>query len=199
MTRKALIELIQRRLKFTDSKKQFPALYVEGALDIVWQQLCVQTYSEKFQDINYYAKKYSAVSLTEDTGLGLYYMNLPEEMIRLPRIGEGVISINQINSRGSDFKPLREQDFRLMTSQEVFRIGGYIYYYVDYDQVFFGESLTSEIATAGVDLNLCIPFSKYDIDELLPLPAGQSQIFVDMAINYLSGTPVVNTDNKNEI
>lgn len=199
MTRKALIELVTKRLKFTDDKKQYPVPYVQGALDIIWQQLCTQTYDESFQDIHFYTKKYVAVTVTEDTGKELYYMDLPEEIIRLPRIGEGVISINQINSRSADFKPLREMDFRLMTTQEVYRVGGDIYYYVDYNRVFFGDSMTSEIAAAGVDVDMCIPFSKYDLDEELPLPAGQSNVFVDMALNYLAPTPPVNTINKNEV
>lgn len=199
MTRKALIELIQRRLKFTDTKTQFHALYVQGVMDIVWQQLLTQTFDESFQDIHFYTKKYSPVTVTEDIELDLYHSDLPEEMVRLPRIGEGVISINQINSRGSDFKPLRELDFRLMSTQEVYRVGDDIFYYVDYNRVYFGESMTDEIATSGVEIHMCIPFSKYDFDEELPIPAGQSQVFVNMVVDYLQGTPSVNTDNKNAV
>ncbi len=199
MTRKALIELVQKRLKFTDSVKQFPGLYVQGAMDIVWQQLCVDTYSDVEYDMNYYAKTYSPVTLTEDTGLELYYAELPEEMLRLPRIGEGVISVNQVDSRGSDFKPLREKDFRLMSTQEVYRTGSEIYYYVTYDKIFFGESLTDETATNGVDINLCIPLSKYGLDEQLPLPAGQSNLFMGQVVEYLIGTPETNVDNQNAV
>jgi len=197
MTRNALIELVQRRLKFTDSKKQFPALYVQGAMDIAWQQIIYQTYDEDFQDINFYTKKFSPVAVVEDVEDELYYCDLPEEMIRLPRIGEGVIAVNQLDSRDSDFKPLREQDFRLMSSQEVFRVGGEIYYYVGYKRIYFGESMTNEIAITGVEIDMCIPFSKYDLDEELPLPSGQSNVFVEMTLNYLAGTPAVNTENKN--
>lgn len=199
MTRKALIELITQRLKFTDSKTQFHPLYVQGALDLMWQQLCAESYNDDIQDINFYTKKYTAVTVVEDIDDELYYSDLPEEMIRLPRIGEGVISINQTNSRGSDFKPLRGKDFRLMTSQEVFRIGDDIYFYVGYNRIYYGQSMTDEIVSSGVDIDMCIPFSKYDIDEELPLPAGQSNTLVKMAIEYLAGTPVVNTNNKNEL
>ncbi len=199
MTRKALIELVQRRLKFTDSKKQFPALYVQGALDISWQQMLTDVYDEDYQDIHYYTKKYNPVAVTEDTSQESYYSDLPEEMIRLPRIGEGVISINQLDSRGSDFKPVREQDFRLMTTQEVYRVGQEIYYYVDYNRIFYGDSMTDEIADTGVEIHMCIPFSKYDTDEELPLPGGQSQVLIDMTVNFLQGTPPVNTDNKNAV
>ena len=198
MTRKTLIELVQKRLKFVDEKKQFPALYVEKAMDIVWQQLIVQTYDESAQDINYYSKQYT-ISVVEDVEDELYHSDLPVEMLRLPRIGEGVININQINSRDADFKPLRKSDFRLMTSQEVYRTGGDIYWYTEYNKVYYGDSMTDEIANVGVEMNIVIPFSAYDFDEELPLPAGQSQVFVDMAVNYLAGTPPTNTDNKNEI
>lgn len=199
MTRKALIELVKRRLKYTDDKGQFTIPYIEGVMDIIWQQLCTQVYDDSAQDINYYSKLYPAVSITTDVVDQLYHLDLPEEMIRLPRVGEGVISINQVDSRSADFKPIREKDFRLMTSQEVYRIGGDIYYYVKYDKVYFGDSLSSNVISEGVDVYLCIPFSKYDLDEQLPLPAGQSQAFIQAAVEYLIGTPMVNTNNKNEV
>lgn len=198
MTRKALIELVTRRLKFTDSKNQFSMPYVQGQIDIVWQDLCVKTYNENIIDSFFYTKLHTPVTITNPAS-GLAYADVPEEMIRLPRIGEGIISINQIDSRSADFKPIREKDYRLMTSQEVYRTGGDIYWYLRYDRVFFGESITNDIITAGVDMNICIPFSKYDLDEELPLPGGQAEAFMEMAVNYLSGTPIVNTDNKNAV
>lgn len=199
MTRKALIELVTRRLKFTDSKTQFSIPYVQGVLDTIWQEMCVQTFNTDVQDINYYTKLYSAVTVVTDIENELYHSDLPVEMLRLPRIGEGVISVNQIDSRSADFKPIRELDFRLMTSQEVYRIGDDIYYYVRYNRVYYGESMTLEIVDAGVDMFICIPFSAYDLDEELPLPAGMSKTFIDTAVQYLMGSPIVNTDNKNAI
>lgn len=199
MTRKAIIELVKQRLKFTDTKTQFPALYVQGALDIAWQQLCTQTFDDNYQDIHFYSKTFNPVAIVEDTSQESYYSDLPEEIIRLPRIGEGVISINQVDSRGSDFKPVRESDFRLMTTQEVYRVGDEIYWYTDYNRVYYGDSMTFDIATTGVEMHLCIPFSKYGFEEELPLPGGQSQVLINMALEFLQGTPPVNTDNKNAV
>lgn len=199
MTRKALIELVTRRLKSTDSKAQFSFPYVQGVLDTVWQEMCVKTFNTDIQDINYYTKLYTAVAVVTDIENELYHSDLPVEMIRLPRIGEGIISVNQVDSRSADFKPIRESDFRLMTSQEVFRVGTDIYWYTRYDKVYYGESMTSNIIASGVDMYICIPFSEYDLDEELPLPGGMASTLIEMAVQFLMGTPIVNTDNKNEI
>jgi len=199
MTRKALIELVTRRLKFTDSKTQFSIPYVQGVLDTVWQEMCVEVFNADGQDINYYTKLYPAVTIVTDIENELYHSDIPVEMIRLPRIGDGIISINQIDSRSADFKPILESNFRLMTSQEVYRVGTDIYWYARYDRVYYGESMTLDIVDSGVDMFICIPFSEYDLDEQLPLPGGMSKTFIDTAVQFLIGTPVVNTNNKNEI
>lgn len=199
MTRKALIELVKRRLKYSDDTGQFSLPYIEGVMDTVWQELCTMVYDNSAQDINYYSKLFAAQPIIIDVDNHLYHIDLPDEMIRLPRVGEGVISVNQLDSRSADFKPVTELNFRLMTSQEVFRIGSDIYYYVKSNKIFFGESLTTNIINEGVDVYMCVKFSSYDLNEQLPLPAGQSQTFIQKTVEYLIGTPPVNKNNKNEV
>jgi hypothetical protein len=195
MTRKALIELIKLRLKNVDSTEQFHPRFIEGVCDLVWASWCSASTVSASQDVNFYTKLYDGVEVDVDGEF--FYSVLPSPILNLDRIGGGVISINQINARDNDFKPIREKDFRLMKGQEVNRTGTDIYYYVTYDHVYYGGSMTDEIAEDGVDMRLSIPFSKYDLSEELPLPSGKEMEFVQAAINILVGTPPTNLTNKN--
>lgn len=196
MTRKALLELIQIRLKREDSTEQFPLQYIQGMCDIVWASWCTQFINSPNQDSHFFSKLHAAVTVTIGAD-GYYTSTLPEQILKLDRIGDGVMSINQINARDNDFKPVKERDFRLMKGQEVARTGSDIYYYVTYDTVVYNESMTASIASSGVDMMLSIPFSKYDLTEELPLPSGMEMEFVGAALDLLLGTPPTNLTNKN--
>lgn len=197
MTRKALLELIGHRMKSVDSTEQFPVRYIEGICDITWASWCTDSANDKNQDFNFFTKSYPAVTVTLDSGSGYYSSTLPEQALKLPRVGDGVISVNQINSMDNDFKPISEKNFRLMRGQEVNRTGTDIYFYVTYDTVFFSESMDASIASSGVDMRLSIPFSKYTLSEELPMPSGKELEFISAVVNLIQGTPPTNLTNKN--
>lgn len=197
MTRKALLELIKHRVKSKDSTEQFPIQYIEGVCDVTWASWCADTSNINNQDFNFFSKMYPAVPVTINTGSELYFSVLPETILKLNRVGDGVMSINQVDARDNDIKPISEKDFRLMKGQEVDRTGSDIYFYVTYDTVFYSDSMTTNIAFAGVDMRLVIPFSKYGLDEEIPLPAGKELEFIKAVIEVISGTPPTNLTNKN--
>lgn len=196
MTRQQYIELAQARLKRIDSTGQFRFQYVEGAFDFVWQNSAFKHMGMASTDTNFYTKLYEAEPVLQDAG-GRYYSDLPEAIINLPRVSSGVVRIVQLNARDFDFAPISERDFTMMASQEVYQVGTTIYFYVNKDRIVYGDSMSSSIASAGVDMKLCIPFSKYDLDEELPMPAGQSEEFFASVINYLAGTQPVDLSNIN--
>ena len=196
MTRRAIIELIKYRLKNVDSTEQFAPQYIQGVCDLVWSSWSTESLLDDRNDPNFFTKKYDAVAVTE--GADEYYSSsLPEKILALTRVGGGVLSINQINAKDNDFKPVLERDFRLSKGQEVARTGSDIYFYVTFDSVFYNESMTSDIASSGVDMRLAIPFSKYGLEEELPMPSGREAEFVESVVNMLMGTPPTNLSNKN--
>jgi hypothetical protein len=197
MTKKAVIELIIKRCKDIDSTGQFNPLYVESFCDNVWQEFIIAMNSSKEVDFTFYSKMYPAVSVTYDTTTKYYYSELPETIINIPSIGSGIASIRQVNSFDAYFIPVSETDFSLLFSQEAYRIGGDIYYFTTYDTVYFSDSMTSDIAASGVDMRLIIPFSKYNLDEEVPLPSLKDTLFIDAVVQRIIGTPPTNTTNKN--
>jgi len=197
MTRKAILETIEHRLKPTDSTEQFPLPYIQAMCDMTWESWCSESANDKNQDLNFFTKAYQAVTVTLDTASGYYSTTLPVSILKLRRVGDGVISVNQINAIDNDFKPISEKDFRLIKGQEVARTGSDIYFYVTYDTIRYNESMTSAIAAEGVDLRLSIPFSKYLLTEELPMPSGRAMEFLGAVIGLIQGTPPTDLTNKN--
>lgn len=196
MTREQYIELLQARLKRIDSAARFNPRYVEGALDMAWQNLAFNAIGKGGADDFFYTKQYSPVLVVQDSN-GRYYSDLPAPIINLPRAASGVVRINQLAGIDMDFAPVTERDFIMMRSQEVFQISGTIYFHVTKDQVFYGDNMTVPIASAGVKMDLTIPFRTYTLDEELPIPAGQAQEFIAAVLEYLAPTTPVDLMNKN--
>lgn len=196
MTREEYIEVIQSRLKRIDSTATFNARYVEGVLDVVWQNMIFDLMGKRNTDPFFYSKKYTPVVVAQDAN-NRYYSDLPDKIIHLPRVSSGIVRISQLAGTDMDFAPISERDFVMMRSQEVFQVSGTIYYYVTSDSVHYGDNMTTVIATAGVEIDMIIPFRSYDLDDDIPIPDGQTQSFIAASIEYLANTRPVDLTNKN--
>ena len=196
MIRQAMIELIGARLKRLDKTGQFHPRFIEGACDVVWQSLAYQYYEGAGIDSYLYAKKYEDQTVTTDID-GHYYTDLPEEIINLPRANSGVIRIDKDISRDFEFVPTTNRNFTFMHSQEIYQIGTKIYWYNTKDRIYYGDSMTPLIASIGVDLTLCIPFSKFTLDDTLPIPANQGAQFIASVVDLIMGSPPVDLKNTN--
>lgn len=196
MIRKAMIELIKTRCNRLDKTGKFHDRYIEGACDVIWQTMAYQFYENALIDPNLYAKKYSPVTVSVDAG-GNYYSNLPEVILNLPRINSGILRINKSSNKEFEFVPISERHFTFMQSQEIFQIGTKIYFYNDKDIVYYSDAMTPLIASSGVEMLLCIPFSKFDLEEELPIPANQGATFISSVVELIFGTPPVDLRNTN--
>lgn len=196
MIRKAIIELIAARLKRLDKTGQYHERYIEGACDLVWQALAYQHYEIMGADPYLYSKKYEDQTVLTIPD-GHYYTDLPEEIINLPRANSGILRIDKDISRDFDFVPISERDFTFMYSQEIYSVGTKIYWYNTKDRIYYGDSMTPLIAALGVDLTLCVPFSKFGLEETLPIPANQGAQFIGSVIELITGTPPVDLRDTN--
>lgn len=181
MTRQAIIENIYFRLQ-----RRFPKTYIENTMDLIWEQFC--DILIKQDDPFFYTRKYEDVDVLLDATTDRYYANIPATTVR-----DGVISIYPKQSRDLYIVQIPERDFRLMAAQEVNQVSdGKIFFYVNFNRVFFDENMTSLLASEGVSMDLIVTLSAYDIGEEIPIPKINNMSFIDAVVNYLQGTPVIN-------
>jgi hypothetical protein len=185
MTRQAIIETIDFRLQ-----RRFPKPFIESSMDFIWEQLC--DILIKQNDVFYYTQKYEDVTVTLDAVTDRYYSDLPATVVR-----DGVVRVYGKTSRDLDFIQIPERDFRLMGLQEVYDISQKVYFYVNYNRVFFDDNMTSIVANEGVSMDLLTTLSDFLISADIPLPKVNNVSFIDAVIDYLQGTPTIELKDVN--
>lgn len=203
MTRKAIIEAIQYRLKPIDKSQQFNLGYIEGWCNTVWEQKIAEYISQGNIDYNFFRKKYivDGDNILVDSTSGRYYINLPAQPLSIPIEIGGAVRIYENESVEYDFKVLTERDFRLIQKQDVNKVNcidDIIYFYYTKDRIWFRDDIPQDLLTDGVSLDLSIAFEDYDITESLPMPISNdySTIFINTVVSVLSGTPMVDLNNN---
>lgn len=196
MIKKTILEIIKKRLKPIDETNQFGLQYIEGYCDQVWQEFVINMERSSDYDPNFYNKEYTVNGMS-GSGVSGYYIDLPEEIINIPKIGSGVVSI-KIKDTFNYFEPVSEDDFKHIRTQGVFRQADDVYFYVSYAKIFFGGGgITGTVPTDSMVLTLNIPFSKYLLTEVLPLPSIRESLFIDTVVERLMGTPPPDLINNN--
>ena len=201
MTKKAFLEIIQKRLKVIDETNQYGLQYIEGVVDIYWQKFALNYITKLGMDPFFYTKEYEVTSVSEASN-GEFYVDLPESVIRFPyglysNGAEGVVGMYAITSGEWDIKPIREGEYRSIKNLEVYLSAKEHYYWVRYDKIYFSDNLTSNIEDNGIRINLMIPFSKYTMSEDIPLPSDMENVLSEHVVSYLQGTPPPDLINDN--
>jgi hypothetical protein len=201
MIKKAILEIIEKRVKPIDETNQFGLQYIQGVCDIYWEKFASNYMTKMGMDPYFFTKLYTVASVEVD-GQGENYIDLPESIIKFPygaysNGSEGVVSMYPITADEWDIKPIREGEYRSIKNLEVYKAAAEHYYWVRYDKIYFSDNLTTNIKTNGVVMNLMIPFSKYGMSEDIPLPSDLEQVLVEHVVSYIQGTPLPDLTNDN--
>lgn len=200
MTKKALLELLQKRLGPVDGKYY---QVVEGYASLAWEQLLNEVFNRDIKGLDFYAKEFSGttkVSVTKDTNRDRYYSTLPCPIVQLsnknhPFAGVRTISTEQADSL--EFCPTNERDEKLKAYQTSHTIDDMIYFKVRYDKIWYDENMTDLIADYGVRMVLVPTFDYYSASEEIPIPGGQSHMFIKMVLEIATGMPPEDVLNDN--
>lgn len=205
MTKKIFLEILQKRLNQIDESNMFGIQYLEGVVDLFWQQHAMNYFLATNGDSAFFTKRYNNQKPVQNID-GEYYLTLPEKIIRLPQVknsigSEGVLKIYYSGSPEWLFTPVRERDFWNIQYLPIYETDkNEFYYYVKYDTIYFSDNLTSAIPSSGVELDLMIPFSSYLMTEDLPIPVDMNNSLFVNVIGFLTGQqpPDLLNNNKND-
>lgn len=204
MIKKAFLEVIQKRVNPIDESNQFGVQYIEGVVDVFWQQYALNYMNKYGSDPGFFTKTYSTGALSTDSS-GRYYADLPESIIKLPQTpnssgSEGVVSVYEdftTAANASAFKPIRERDYKSLINLPTYSTGTEYYFWVRYDKIFFSDNISAGIESGGVEVDLMVPFSKYSYTEDLPIPTDLEKLLIVDVVGYIQGTPFVDQLNNN--
>jgi len=192
MTKLQLIDLVRKRFNMEYLDKR----YIELVIGRAWSQLLNDVYNKNVDYLDFYAKEYTAQTVTLNSTTGRYYANFPAQIVNLQDPAEGVRVVSTTDGSDLEFVPISATEARYMKDLEVDLIDTLIQYVVYYDKIEFFRNMTASIASEGVNMSLVIPFEEYDYDEKIPIPHGQDNNLLIMVAQFLQGTVPENELNN---
>ena len=192
MTKGALIELIQERIKGgalnSDVWKKAHPLVIEKYIGMAFNTIFYTIFKNEPEGLNLYAKLYKDNEVKQDSD---YYIDLPCSIVQMP---DNSSSIKKVSVSGNSLSDTGEAVFlpasllanpvlaRLGTIGRsgviTFRVEGYRIYFTDFDP-----------SIKKVDVYAITPFEDFNLDDEIAIPAGQDLNFVDMILKFFMGIP----------
>lgn len=196
MTRRQWIDFIKEYVGKIDPQRVFHKNVLSEALGLAYENFAYDTYRKTPYELDAMGKTYESIAVTLDTTKDRYYSDLPCSIIPIDKVGSGIIEIGTEEGFGYDFVPMYLHEARLTSTFEVESMLSEINYVLIGEKVFY-TSMTSAIATAGVRMTLVQQWSEYGLDENIPMPAGQSQRFIETVLNVLNIRNPESLENNN--
>jgi len=177
---------------------------IDRAIERVINQLYTATFLASPLSIQRYVKRFggtTAIPVVLDAVAGIYYSSYPTgySIVPLPDKSSGVRRVSTVAQAGITFFPMDQRELELVNDSYFENVSDKIGYVVTQDRVeYYG--MTVPIATAGVRMDLLIPFSDYgENDEVLvpEIPDKSNIGFTDMVLTILSVIQPIETKDDN--
>lgn len=195
-----LIELIQDRLSGEMSEDSLGSLHediVEYNIGRAYNSAMINIYRRQSYNIDNYAKRFKGISVTYDSDEELYKSILPANIVQIPRIGGGIVKVQQSKGRGLIFQPVTDTDIELSYDLDVELVDDVIGYTLVGNELTY-YNMTSQVASGGVKMDLVIPFEEYGYEDNVPMPSGSDFDVYSMTVEMLLGKPPADQLNNNQ-
>lgn len=164
---------------------------------MVYNQYTMSLTPDQYDNADFLTKEYTAQTVTLDNVTNRRYVNLPAPLVPMRIPSEAVRHVNSNQSVSLDFCPMTETIWELVDGLFSYDIDDTIGYIVRYNKVWFNESMTADIATAGVRMVLAVPFSAFSYTEDVNLTIGGVDL-AQAAAQLLMNTQPMDKKNDNK-
>lgn len=185
MTKQQIIDTVFNDLRKAKPDVEYPRRLVEFNLGMAWNQILYNTFRKDLSFLGFYAKEYLNVAVTLNGSTGVYSSTLPAAIVQLPDKSAGVRRISRMTEDSMRFVPMSESLAQQKSGLEVDRVTSKIGFIVRYNRVEYDDNMTAAIAAGNVKMSLVIPFDAYTWNENLPIPAGQDEELVRLAMQFM--------------
>lgn len=197
MTRIEFQTIIKNILAPVDNTSRFHLENIKIACDVVYSQFLSRINDYLVGDLDLYAKEYTSQTVTLDATKNLYYTTLPTPIVPIPGITSGIRRINTNQGIDLDFASITEQEIFLMDGSVTHTTDTTIYYWLQGQKIWYNESMTSDIATAGVRISVLPRFSGFATTDVINIPGAADSDFIMAVIQLLAPTAPVNLQANN--
>lgn len=204
MTKAEIISFVKNSLKKIDETMQYHPVVIEKAITMAFNNGFSDVFMVNPQELDEYTKSYgdtagTNITATLNSVTGLYESTIPQVYVPIPDKASGVRHVFTLAYGTTKFYPMTKSELDMATSTlfgELKGSGYRIGYCVRGTKVeFYG--MTSTIATAGVRMDLLIPFDKYSKTDEIKIPFSQDHKLIQAVIESLRAVPVPDLKDDN--
>jgi hypothetical protein len=185
MLKRELIDLIRNRLD--DSPKRIHEEVVSYSLGVAFNSVFFKLFKNLNLDLHCKAFTYDVAVLDDE-----YYITLDQKIVNLPDIPAGIRRISRTSGDRSEFLPISLNSVQAFDDLEIDHLVDKIGYRLEIPKVIFWN-FNQDIKS--VKVWLVRPFTSYDDDEEIFIPAGMDLELVDQIVKFLTGQPIGDKQN----
>ena len=190
MEKLQLVELVRARLGY-DGRLGDRTL--AQAIDVAWTQILRDIFQKAPSNLDFYVKRFDNVAISQNQTTKEYYAMLPAPIIQSIGISDGVRRVLRTVGREIDFVPVTSAMMDVFSDLDVYHVMDSIPYEVRKDKIVF----LSNPEMDSVNMDLVIPFTEWEDDDIFPLPAGEALGIVGMVVEVMSNTPYIPIKRRN--
>ena len=160
------------------------ALHIEK----VWDQYTGQIFLQNPNEHNFYTKIFPDVPVVPVSNTNaIAYSIFPERIVQINDVRKGCREITLSKSPELKFVPVSMLGRKIYPKLEVGYLDKTIGFEVMTDRVLY-DKIPSSIQK--VTMRLCIPFSRWQMTDDIPMPSGISSLIIDATIASMKGESI---------
>jgi hypothetical protein len=197
MNKQEIIYGVKNLLSPIDKTNRFHIEQIAVVCDLVYAQSMMLSGDNLMDDLDLFAKEYTAQTITKDATRNLYYATIPVDTLHIPNLTNGVRHVNTNQGQDMDFVPITEYEWNYMAGTEVQTTDTTIGFWRQGNKLWFDESMTSDIAAVGVRMGVLPRFREFADSDTIHIPGATDLQFMQQVVNVLAPSAPVDLKANN--
>jgi len=200
MTKAEYRSLIKNLLAKIDKENKYHEMVIDHAVDHALAQIYWEVWKQNPPELDNYTKEYgvsTAITVTQNATTTIYESTIPEVYIPMPDKASGIRHIFTLEQGGIVFVPMSQTEIDYVPNTLVGELTDRIGYAVKNEKVEYWN-MNAVVAAAGVRMEILIPFTAYEDDDVVKLPFGINEEILQLVLVYLKDLPEVDLNDLEE-
>jgi hypothetical protein len=203
MIKREIVSYVKSFTPREDATQRFHVRILEAVIERVLLEMYTDLYQKNPNLLDLYTKTYgvpTAIAISLEATSGIYYSTIPVKIVNLQCISSGVRHIYTVVQSGNVFVPMDAREADLIYNTDVATVTSKIGYRVRQDTKVEYYNTSASIRSAGVRMDLLIPFSVYGDNDVVNIPElseKEGGTFIQRVLKELQVIPPADLDDSN--
>ena len=199
MTKAEIISFVKNELGKVDKTNKYHPVVIEKAITLAFNQGYNDVFDQDPRLLDNYTVTYPTVAIAADGTTAILESTLPAEYVPFKDKNSGVRNIATIQQSDVKFFPASKREFEILPNTLIGELNtaDEIAYYVVRKGTVEYYGVPATIVSAGVRMDIVIPFDNYAADDTVIIPFGKDIQLIMAIIEVLRSTPNIDLIDNN--